>query len=223
MLPFSHTPGQILKQLGLVDTLAALREIPTLLKRLGALVNTRRLQGIYDVLYQRRIIEIHDGDGEVVTVDTVAKLRFRQNHVAALTDYVWGDGEILADYRCSPGVPVDHYKEGSRYAVLISLREHKHHGDVLVLRTHRMIRGGFTRNEECWECDVYHRTGRIELKVIFPLERTCTRATASRRNAHETVALGLEHFSTLPDGRQQLRWVIKRPKLHERYVLHWTW
>jgi len=223
MLPILRTPGHLLKRLLGSDILALLGDTVPLLKKLSALVDSRRLQGIYDVLCQQRTIEIHDRDGDVVTVDTVEKLRFRQNHVAALTDYVWGDGDILADYRCSPGVPVDCYKEGSRYAVLISLREHKHHGEEMVLRTHRTIRGGFSRSEECWESDVYHRTGRIELKVIFPPERACKRATASRRNAHETVVLGPEYFSTLPDGRQQLRWAIKRPRLHERYVLRWTW
>ena len=223
MLPILRTPGHLLKRLLGSGILALLGDIVPLLKKLSALVDSRRLQGIYDVLCQQRTIEIHDRDGDVVTVDTVEKLRFRQNHVAALTDYVWGDGEILADYRCSPGVPVDCYKEGSRYAVLISLREHKHHGEEMVLRTHRMIRSGFTRSQECWENDIYHRMGESEILIVFPKERQCQRATVARHNTGRSVALGPEHFQTLPDGRQQLSWSIRKPRLHERYVLHWEW
>ena len=187
------------------------------------LIEERRLQGIYEVLEQQRTLEIHDPNGHSVTVDTAERVRFRQNHVAAITDYVWGDGDMLAEYRCSPGVPVDCYKEGSRYAVLISLREHKNHGDELCLRTHRKIIDGFTRPEECWENDIYHRMGSSEIRVLFPKERRCQGATVARRNSGKTIALGPEHFQILPDGRQQLSWVVKKPKLHERYLLHWEW
>ena len=203
--------------------ISTLKEILALLRNTAAFLAERRLQGIYEVLEQQRTVEIHDPNGHAVTVDTTERVRFRQNHVAAITDYVWGDGDMLAEYRCSPGVPVDCYKEGSRYAILISLREHRNHGDELCLRTHRKIIDGFTRPEECWENDIYHRMGSSEIRVLFPKERKCQRATVARRNSGKTIALGPEHFQILPDGSQQLSWVIKKPKLHERYVLHWEW
>jgi len=205
------------------DLFGFLRELLSMIAQLGPMIRERRFQGIYEVLEQHRTITIHDVRGHVVTVDTTEKVRFRQNHVAAITDYVWGDGKFLAEYRCSPGVPVDCYKEGSRYAILISLREHKNPGDEVCLKTHRKIVGGFTRSAECWENDIYHRMGKSEIRVIFPRDRRCQRATVTRRNAGKTIALGPEHFQVLPDGRQQLSWAIKKPKLHERYALHWEW
>ena len=145
------------------------------------------LEDVFDVVgrvWVERVLELsaeqvarerHQGKagGEVVTVETTELVRFRQDHVAVITEYVWGDGDILAEYRCSPGIPVDCYKEGSRHAVLVSLREHRNHGDVMTFSSHRKVGGGFTRSQECWETDVYHRTRQMEVRIIFPKERRC--------------------------------------------------
>jgi hypothetical protein len=45
----------------------------------------------------------------VAIVDRQEEVRFLQGNVVAFADYAWGDGQIFADYRCSPGVPVDRY------------------------------------------------------------------------------------------------------------------
>lgn len=203
--------------------ISLLQELLALLRQAAAFVAERRLQGIYDVLEQRRTVTIHDAGGRVATVDTVQHLRFRQNHIAALVDYVWGDGDILAAYTCSPGVPVDCHKEGSRHVVLISLRGLRNSGETLWFRTQRRILRGFTRPEECWESDFYHRTGRAEVRIIFPRQRPCRKAAISLRNAGKMTALGPQHFHRLPGGQQELVWAIKRPNLHERYLLHWEW
>jgi hypothetical protein len=50
--------------------------------------------------------------------------------VIAFEDYAWGDGDVLAEYKCSPGFEADRYLEGDRWNILISLRETKHRGDV---------------------------------------------------------------------------------------------
>ena len=203
--------------------ISLLQEFLGLLRQAAGFIAERRLQGLYDVLEQRRTVTLHDPHGRVATVDTVQRLRFRQNHIAALVDYVWGDGDILAAYTCSPGVPVDCHKEGSRYVVLISLRGLKNSGETLTFRTHRKIVGGFTRSEECWESDFYHRTRQAVVRIIFPRQRPCQRAVLSLRNAGKTTALGPQHLHRLPDGRQALVWAIKRPRLHERYLLQWEW
>jgi hypothetical protein len=194
-----------------------------LLQRLHAFVEERRLQGIYEVLEQSRTVIIHDPKGRIASVDTTQRVRFRQNHIAALLDYVWGDGHILREYRCSPGVPVDRYKEGTRHVVLISLREHKNRGDELTFTTHRQVIGGFTRASECWESEVYHRTHRLEVRILFPRQRRCRRATVAVQSTGHTVALGPSDWRFLPDGRQELVWVCDQPKLNERYLLRWEW
>jgi hypothetical protein len=191
--------------------------------RLALQMWERRLQGLYDVLDQRRTITLEDATGRMATVETVQRVRFCQNHVTALTEYAWGEGELFADYRCTPGVPVDRYAEGSRQVMLISLREHKNAGDELCLRSHRRILNGFVRSEEYWESDVCHRTQCIEVRIIFPTERKCQRATVTVRSTGKTVALGPDCYHTLPDGRLALCWTNTRPRFNERYLLRWVW
>jgi hypothetical protein len=206
-----------------LDPIDLLKASAELFRRLRAHLAQARLQGIYEVLEQQRTVTLQDTQGKVATVETRQRVRFLQNHITALTDYIWGEGEVLAEYRCSPGVPVDRYYEGSRQVVLISLRRHYMAGEEITLRTFRRITGGFTRSEEYWEVEVYHRTMRITLELLFPPERPCRRATVTVRSSGQTVALGPEHWITLPDGRQQLRWVLDKPRLNERYLLRWAW
>jgi hypothetical protein len=168
-------------------------------------------------------VTIHDPKGRRATVDTVQRVRFLQNHITTIAEYAWGEGELFAAYRCSPGVAVDCYGEGSRHMVLISLREHRQRGDEIRFRSHREIRDGFTKAQEYWESDVYHRTRSITLRIVFPKKRPCQRATVSERSSGRTVALGPECFHSLPDGRQELVWRPKRPRLNERYLLSWRW
>jgi hypothetical protein len=215
--------SQILQDMLSWDLIASLASLFDLLRRLAAWVGAHRLQGIYDVLDQRRTVTIHDASGRIASVDTLQRVRFRQNHVTAITEYAWGEGELFADYCCTPGVPVDRYAEGSRQVILISLREHKNAGDDLCLRSHRRILEGFIRPEEYWESDVCHRTHRIEVRIIFPTERKCQRATVTVRSTGKTVALGPECYHILPDGRQALCWTNIRPRLNERYLLRWVW
>ena len=203
--------------------LSWLTSLVDLIKRISLFIEEYRLQGIYDVLDQQRTVEIQDPKGHIVTVSTTQRVRFRQNHVIAITEYAWGEGDLFDDYRCSPGVPVDTYSEGSRQVMLISLRQHKNAGDELCLRSQRRILEGFTRPEEYWESDVYHRTKQIELRIILPKGRPCQRATVTARSTGKTVALGTECYHTLPDGRQALHWSQRKPKLYERYLLRWVW
>jgi hypothetical protein len=205
------------------NAIEALGQLFDLSQRVATFIPERRLQGIYEVLEQRRVVTLCDPRGEVATVETVQSVRFRQNQIAALVDYVWGDGEILAEYRCSPGLPVDAYREGTRTVVLISLRELKNRGDRLVFQTHRRVVGGFLRAEECWETEIYHRTARVEVQIIFPPERPCQRATVTVQRTARTVALGPECRRSLPDGRQALIWSLDKPRLNERYRLRWVW
>jgi hypothetical protein len=192
-------------------------------QRLAIWVQERRTQGFYDLLSLRRTVTMHDPEGRVVTVDTVQQVRFRQNQVAVLLDYVWGDGDILREYTCSPGVPVDCYKEGTRHVVLISLRELKSRGDELSFTTHRQVIGGGTRPSECWESEVYHRTRRMEVRLLFPPERRCQRAAVTVQSTGQTTALGKDNWSYLPDGQQELVWVCLKPRLNECYLLRWEW
>jgi hypothetical protein len=218
-----HTSAKHLHALIPTNTIETANRLLDLLQRLHASVEERRLHGIYEVLDQSRTVTLHDPKGRVASVDTTQRVRFRQNHIAGLLDHVWGDGHILQEYRCSPGVPVDRYKEGTRHVVLISLREHKNRGDELIFTTHRQVIGGFTRASECWETEVYNRTRRLGVCILFPRQRRCRRATIVMKSTGQTVALGPSCRRFLPDGRQELVWACNEPKLQDRYLLSWEW
>ena len=182
-----------------------------------------RAPGVYEVLSHHTTLELLGPRGNEAIVRRNQTVRFLQNHVAAITDHAWGDGEIFAEYDCSPGKPADFFQDGSRHTVLISLREIKNRGDELTFEIRRRIVGGFREVSESWETDVYHRIRRLSVTIVFPKSRPCSKATVIQHSTSKTVVLGNEHFRYLQDGRQELRWVLRRPTLHDRYTLRWRW
>jgi hypothetical protein len=179
--------------------------------------------GMYEILEYEATLELMDEKGEAASLTRHQVIRFLQDNVVAIHDHAWGEGEIFAEYHCQPGVPVDIYKDGSRYNILISLRETKNRGDVIDLWIERVIKDGFLADEEWLETEVDHLTEHVKLAVIFPHDRPCRRATITQRSTNETVALDGQHFSTMSDGRQRVSWQNKRPKLHDLYTLKWQW
>lgn len=79
-------------------------------------------------------LELLDPQGQTAVFKKRQRVKFLQDYVIAFEDYAWGQGQVLADYRCAPGQVVDRWQEGDRSTVLISLRETKHAGEV---RGHR--------------------------------------------------------------------------------------
>ena len=187
------------------------------------LVRAARAQGIYEVLEHATTINLLDPRGDVALIERHQTLRILQDHVAAITDRAWGDGEALAEYRCSPGVPVDCYTDGARHALLISLREIKNRGDVVKMVIHRKMLKSFIRPREWWETEVAHKTRRIQVNIVFPRERRCQGATVTQRSTSKTIALGPQHFQSLVDGRHKLTWTVSKPKLRDLYLLKWSW
>src|SRR5215212_5915172 len=90
----------------------------------------RQLTGSYEVLDYETKLELLDPEGKLVRYTKHQKVKFLQDNVIAFQDQAWGDGEIFADYQCSPGYPVDRYRDGNKYHILISLRETKNRGDI---------------------------------------------------------------------------------------------
>jgi len=125
-------------------------------------------EGMYEVLEYETTLELHDPKGKKSTLKKREKVRYLQDNIIAYQDQAWGDGEILIDYRCTPGEPVDRYKPGRKTYILISLREVKHRGDVDVFNIEWGIREGFMRDRELWETEIRYRTKRLKVKVILP-------------------------------------------------------
>lgn len=87
-------------------------------------------EGIYEVLDYECRLKLIDKEGKNATIQKREKVRYLQDNIIACQDQAWGDGKILLDYRCSPGIPADQYRLGHKTYVLISLREVRNKGDI---------------------------------------------------------------------------------------------
>jgi hypothetical protein len=135
----------------------------------------------------------------------------------------WGEGEQLAEYSCSPRIEVDHYREGDRWNILISLRETKQRGDTAEFYLQRKVLRGFMQAQEWWQIEMQHPTDWLRMSLIFPMRRHCQRAVLVERKHNRSLVLGPEHFVNLPDGRQLLTWETQNPPRFETYTLKWNW
>ena len=180
-------------------------------------------EGMYEVLEYETTLELQDKRGENALLRKREKICYRQNNIIAFQDQAWADGEILINYRCTPGVAVDRYRPGRQTYILISLRDVKNRGDVDEFNIQWGIRHGFTRSTELWETVISHRTKYLKTHVIFPRNRPPQRASLIEGNRHRTHLLGPDAQVQLPDGRWCVSWGTTRPRLNEHYLLKWGW
>lgn len=182
-----------------------------------------RHAGLYDIVAYESTLELADGAGKLATVSKRQRIRFLQNDITAFEDIVYGDGKIFSGYEVSPGVAADYYQDGDRWHVLISLRSTKNRGDEEEFLLKRTIENGFIGEEEWWQVELRHPTRSLRLTIIFPKERAYRRISLTQRSRHRTWTPGPECFSTLPDGRQQVRWQAQNVRPLEVYTVRWSW
>lgn len=180
-------------------------------------------EGMYEVLEYEATLELQDKRGEHAIFRKCEKVRYLQNGIIAYQDQAWGDGQILVNYRCTPGVVVDRYRPGQKTYLLISLREVKSRGDMDEFHIEWEIRRGFVRSTELWETEVSHRTRRLKIQVIFPKSRPPLRIGLTEYLCRRTHLLEQDNKVQLPDGRWLVFWETDKPHLHERYMLRWNW
>lgn len=180
-------------------------------------------EGMYEVLEYESTLELIDAHGEQAQFHKRQKVRYLQNGILAYQDQAWGDGEILLDYQCSPGVVVDRYRPGPTTYLLISLREVKKRGDIDEFHINWGICKGFKRSYEQWETEISHRAKHLKTHVVFPKGRPPLRATLVEYTRRRTKPLGQEAIKQLPDGRWAVTYEIDQPRLYERYILKWEW
>ena len=222
----SDWPQQLLPFLSYIVSgklATALSNLAESWEALGNLRDRIGYRGVYEILDYRGRLELLDGEGREAVVTRREKIRVLQDNVVALVDHAWGPGSQFATYECRPGTPVDFYDDGSMQSVLISLREVKSRDDRFELRVRRTIKDGFADKEGWLETEINRRMKHPRWSIIFPKERHCKKATVGRRHSHRTVALEKQHFAFLSDGRQELVWETSHPRLHDRYVIKWTW
>jgi len=80
-------------------------------------------EGMYEVLDYETTLELKDKRGENAIVRKRERVRYLQDNIIAYEDQAWGDGEILIDYKCTPGKPVDRYTPGNKTYILIRYRK----------------------------------------------------------------------------------------------------
>ena len=187
------------------------------------ILTERSFPSDYTILEYEACLELVDAKGKEAVATKREKVKFLQNNVIAYRDVAWGEGDIFADYRCSPGVAVDRYKEGHRYQILISLRETKHRGEITEFHIRRTIRDGFLRPIESFQHDVSHQMAFARMSVVFPKTRLPKEVVVIEQNSTRTMRLGPEHEILLPDGRLQVAWQPRKPRLFESYIIRWTW
>jgi hypothetical protein len=180
-------------------------------------------QGMYEVLEHHAQLELCDPSGHLAVYSKKQRVRFLQDNIIAYQDQAWGDGDIFADYQCSPGVPVDRYREGQRYRILISLRGTKKRGDIEEFLIQRTIKNGFTHPVEDLQTDIDHVTRLLTVTLVFPKTRPAREVRLIEKHAERSHVLGAETTRSLPDGRRQVMWRCTNPKRFEAYLLRWQW
>lgn len=195
----------------------------TLVMRYFPLPGPSQSQGLYEVLEYESVLDLKDAKGRLALLSKSQQVRFLQNNIIAYQDQAWGDGDIFADYKCSPGKAVDRYREGHRYHILISLRQAKQRGDIEVFNISRKLRNGFAKSVEEWQTEINHPTKNLSVSVIFPRSRPPKRLYLIEQNQNRSIVLGPETRHRLPDGREKVTCRINSPQLFEAYILQWEW
>ena len=180
-------------------------------------------EGIYEVLEYESTLELLDNKGRSARFQKREQVRYRQNNIIAYQDHAWGDGEILLNYRCAPGLVVDRYHPGQKTFLLISLREPKRRNRVDEFNIDWAIKNGFIRSEELWETEIKHRTKQLKVRILFPESRPPKAVSVVEQLRRRRRQLGPESIRRLADGRWSVSWKSIRPRLNERYQLHWEW
>ncbi len=194
-----------------------------LLRLAGRVLAVKVHEGMYEVLEYETRLELLDERGEKAVLHKRERVRFLQNNIIAYQDQAWGDGEIFADYQCSPGVAVDRYREGHRWRILIALHATKNRNDVEEFRIERTVKRGFTKAIEDFQIEIDHATRRFSISVVFPRKRYPRQVVLIERNSTRHTPLSAEQKKTLPDGRQQYMWSTDKARLYEAYILRWEW
>jgi hypothetical protein len=150
-------------------------------------------------------------------------VRFLQNNVIAYQDQAWGDGDIFADYKCSPGIAVDRYRDRQCYRILISLRSVRNAGDEENLHIERTIHNGFSRAIENFQTNIDHSTQDMSMSIVFPKKRHPSFVSLLEQDSQKVTMLDSRHFVHLPDGQLEVKWSKSSPQLYEAYALRWVW
>lgn len=182
-----------------------------------------RLSAPFEVLSYESTLQLRDPQGHKAVFLRRTHLRFLQDYTIAIQDFVWGDGDPISDYKISPGIIADRYRDGERWNLLISLRQTKGRNDEETFNVERTVRNAFTGQQEWVQAETWLPFRKLCLRVQFPKSRPCKRAWVIERSRNRTTQLNIEHFHTLADGRTEVVWQRQSPRRGEIFTLKWDW
>lgn len=197
--------------------------VSDLVMKVVSLWRESRFQGLYRVEHLHVVLELRDAKGREAVYSKRQQVTFLQNDVFAIQDQAWGDGDIFANYRCSPGIAVDRYEDGFRKRILISLRRARNKGDTDDIGIARTIKQGFTQPHSYFQVQIDHPTKTLDFSVIFPEARLPKSVVVIEENTKRVHPLDLSTVLRLVDGRWQYRWHLDRPRLYSGYIMQWEW
>lgn len=197
--------------------------LPHLIKLFLQWLQESRFRGQYRFKSYHARLELLDETGSSALYTKKQTIEFLADGVIAIQDQAYGDGELFAEYRCSPGVMVDRYREGYRYRLLISLRTTKNRGDIQDVHIERLIRDGFHVSTGNFQTQIDHPTQQLSMAVVFPASRPPQSVHLVEQNSQHTRVLGPEEFHVLPNNQIEVRVEIGKPRLYEGYILRWEW
>ena len=180
-------------------------------------------EGVYEVLDYECQLELRGKHGRDARITKREKIRYLQDYITSYQDQAWGDGNILLNYHCSPGIPVDEYRLGHKTYKLISLREFRNKSDIDEFIISWDMKNGFLISTGFWGTAINHRTQKVTIKIIFPKDRPPLRISVTESNIRRTRILEKDVWKVLPDGRQMIIWENSNPRLYEDYILKWEW
>lgn len=187
------------------------------------LISGKPTEGTYEVLDYVIKLKLVDPEGKKAQVFKREKVKYLQNNIIAFQDQAWGDGKILQNYRCTPGVPVDKYRTGYKTLILISLREIKNRGDIDEFNIQWGISQGFMSPTGFWATDINHKTDMVKVEVDFPPKRPPLKISVLEKNLQKINPISKDSLIHLADGRWQLDWEQLNPRQYEQYILRWEW
>ena len=194
-----------------------------LLTEIAQLWHQSHFHGMYKVEDHHSTLELIDDSGRIAIYNKRQQVEFLQDGIFAIQDQAWGDGDLFAEYKCSPGVAVDRYKEGYRWKILISLRSTRSKGEREIFVIERKITDGFTTSVGNFQTQVDHPTKALSISVIFPAGRHPKSVTAIEQNLKRMFQLGKDQIIPLSGERVQYQWQVHKPRLYEAYILRWEW
>jgi hypothetical protein len=192
-------------------------------KIVAEVIRRLRREGMYRVLEYESALELVDSRGHSARFRKREKVQYLQDNIIAFQDQAWGDGKILVDYQCEPGIPVDQHRSGFKTHILISLREVKGKNDTDEFVINWKIKKGFLKNNGFWGTEISHDTDHVKTQVLFPKTRPPIRVTILEKNKQKTVPIGRDNIKQLPDGKWLVNWEKSKPTLHEQYIMSWVW